>query len=120
MMIYAIFGIVLLVQSHRRFLRERRMAHAQAEAAALERLARDFLAVRDFANTPLQTIDSTTALLALRHPELAGELKPIERALARLREMNGLLARHDSALKWDKATEASALQQSPNGTILKA
>jgi hypothetical protein len=114
---YCGFAVVLLFQFHRRYVLERQIAHAQANALALEHLARNFLVVRDFTNTPLQTIVSTAELVALRHPDMSGELKPIEDAIRRLRELNQFLSRHDASIRWDKSTEsidADTLLRSPS------
>lgn len=105
-LVYCVFGVVLLIQFHRRYVLEREFAHAEANALALERLARTFLVVRDFTNTPLQTILFTAQLVALRHPQVSQELKPIEDAISRLRELNAYLSRHDAAIRWDKAAES--------------
>ena len=63
------------------------------EAAALEQLARQLLAVRDFANTPLQTIETATALARLQPPDTETQLQRIdfERALDRLRVLTPLV-----------------------------
>ena len=67
------------------------------EAAALEDLARTLLAVRDFANTPLQTIASATALARPAPPRRQpSSCVRIERALSRMQELNSLLARHET------------------------
>jgi hypothetical protein len=98
--VFVFFAVVLLIQTHRRYKLERRAARAKEEAASLERLARAFLAIRDYANTPLQTIDCTTALVALTNPELATTLAPIGRAVDRLRDLNHLLSKLQSRVDW--------------------
>jgi hypothetical protein len=60
-------------------------------AVALERLTRSFVAVRDFANTPLQTLEVATSLLAVRCPQGRQLLERMARAVARLRGLNHLL-----------------------------
>jgi len=104
--IFAAFGLVLLVFAARRYALERRLVAEAKEAAALEELARTLLAVRDFANTPLQTIASATALARLRHPDVSVELVRIERALKRMQELNSLLARHEGHIRWRKEDES--------------
>jgi hypothetical protein len=104
--IFAGFGLGLLVLSARRFAVERKLLQEQHEAIALERMVRLALAVRDFANTPLQTIASAAELLRLRRPETAGEVAIIERALARLQRLNRLVSRHESAIRWREGDEA--------------
>jgi hypothetical protein len=104
--IFAAFGVVMLVMSARRFALERRIVEQQREAAALEELARAFLAVRDFANTPLQTIESAAAVARMLHPEARPQLDQIERALARLRKLNQLLSRHEAHVRWREGDES--------------
>src|SRR5262249_10892574 len=76
------------------------------EAAALEKLARTLLAVRDFANTPLQTIEAATALARKQHPEVGEQLGTIERALARMRELNRVLSGHEAHVRWQPGDES--------------
>ena len=104
--IFAGFAVVILVVSARRFALERRIVEQQHEAAALEELARAFLAVRDFANTPLQTIESATAVARMLHPEARTQLEQIQRALDKLRTLNQLLSRHEEHLRWHKGDES--------------
>ena len=104
--IFAAFGVVLLIFAARRYDLERRLVEQMHEAAATEELARTLLAVRDFANTPLQTIASATALASLRHPDVAVELQRIERALGRMQELNRLLSQHETHIRWRKEDES--------------
>ena len=59
---YALFGSVLLAYRLRGVTLERETLRLQAEAAAAEQLARTFLRLRDYANTPIQTIAFTVEL----------------------------------------------------------
>ena len=104
--IFALFGIVILVFATRRYAIERRLVEREHQAAALEKLARALLAVRDFANTPLQTIETATALARLQHPDSATQLDRIERALDRLRGLNRLLSRHEAHIRWQPGDES--------------
>src|SRR4051794_20152882 len=92
-LVFCVFGAALLIQSARRYVIERTLLRREHEAASLARLAQAFVAVRDLANSPLQTIESATELARVRHPELAHELDPVQRALDRLRKLDALLAR---------------------------
>jgi len=98
--IYGLFGVVLLVYRAQRAASERARLRAEAEAATMERLARSFLALRDLANTPLQTLSLTVQLLHLQHPELAPLIDRIERALVRLRDTTEILSRYDVFVEW--------------------
>ena len=60
---YGVFACFLYAHLLRRRTMNRRAALAKAQAEGLERFARLVLAVRDSANTPLQTIELTVALL---------------------------------------------------------
>ena len=104
--IFAAFGVVILVVGTRRYALERRVVEQQQQAAALERLARAMLAVRDFANTPLQTIEAATALARLQHTTPSEPLERIERALQRLRELNRVLSGHEAHIRWGPGDES--------------
>jgi len=104
--IFAAFGLVLLVFAARRYALERRLVAEAKEAAALEELARTLLAVRDFANTPLQTIEAAMTLARLKHPEAHEPLARIEHALERLRGLNRVLAHHEQHIRWEKGAES--------------
>jgi hypothetical protein len=104
--IFAIFGIIILIVGTRRYALERRLLEQEHEAAALQKLARALLAVRDFANTPLQTIEAATTLARLQHPEAAKQLEHIDRALDRLRGLNRVLAHHENHLRWQPGDES--------------
>ncbi|HEY2745881.1 MAG TPA: hypothetical protein VGL86_14695 [Polyangia bacterium] len=105
-LIFAAFGLVLLVFAARRYDVERMLVEEQKHAAALEQLARTLLAVRDFCNTPLQTIESATAVTRMHHPAAAADLERIERALGRLHELNEILSQHEQHLRWGKEDES--------------
>jgi hypothetical protein len=64
-LIYALFGGVLLIYRLRGLALEREMLRVQAAAA--ERLARTFVRLSDYANTPIQSIAFTTELLRMNH-----------------------------------------------------
>jgi hypothetical protein len=79
---------------------EQRLQKARAEAESLERVARLLLAMRDAANTPLQSLELGVSLLQQRSPENAALLVTLERALARLRSLTGRMAIADPLLDW--------------------
>jgi hypothetical protein len=110
------FGSLLLAfyRAHRQ-RGEVRMIVAAERATALAQLARAFLAVRDLANTPLQTIEVALALLSERYPA-AGELTiKIEHSLIRLRDLNEVLANKAAETEWRSGDESfdsmSVIQQ---------
>jgi hypothetical protein len=104
--VYAMFGVVLLVFRYRRVEAERARLRAEGEAAALERLARTLLALRDLANTPLQTIEIGVALLGHTQGDQHPLLERIERAVTRLREGYELVGTYDSHIRWEHGAES--------------
>jgi hypothetical protein len=104
--VYALFGVVLLIFRYRRVAAERARLRAEGEAAALERLARTLLALRDLANTPLQTIEIGVALLSHHEGDLRPMLERIERAVTKLREGYELVGTYDSHIRWEHGAES--------------
>jgi hypothetical protein len=96
--VYGIFAVVLLNYRLRGLALARDVARRCAEAAALERLAQASLALRDLANTPLQTLGLSLAILRARQPALAPVLDRMERALHRLQALGHNLAKPGFAL----------------------
>jgi hypothetical protein len=85
---------------------EQRLQSARAEAESLERVARLLLAMRDAANTPLQSLEVGVSLLQQRSPENAALLVTLERALTRLRSLTTRMAIADPLLDWDSHEES--------------
>jgi predicted ATPase/GAF domain-containing protein len=81
--------------------------HMQAESHALRRLARVALAVKDMANTPLQTLNFCLYLLAQQpsqdHPEI---LARMWRAVDRLKQLDDLLSAYTQSIDWEHGDEA--------------
>jgi len=80
----------------------------QAEAAAAERLARTFLRLRDYTNTPIQTIAFTTELLRAKNHDLKPILDRLERAVNKLTELGHALNSYENAHKWSPGDESLA------------
>ncbi|HYH96564.1 hypothetical protein [Hyalangium sp.] len=99
-------GCGLLVFRVRTWRIEQRLQKARAEAESLERVARLFLAMRDAANTPLQSLEVGVSLLQQRSPENAALLVTMERALSRLRSLTVRMAIADPLLDWDSEEES--------------
>ena len=99
-LLYGVFASALLIHRVRRLAIEREILQVHAEAALAERLAQAFLAVRDFANTPIQTIAISVEVLRARCPELAPTLDRIARSVGRLTELAQLLRAYESHLTW--------------------
>jgi hypothetical protein len=104
--VFGAFGLAFLYTQLRGRTMQVEVIRARAEAAALERLAESLLAVRDLANTPLQTIGASAAVLRKKHPELAGTLDRIDRALERLHELSRILERDETSVDWSRRHEA--------------
>ena len=105
-LIYALFGGVLLVYRLRSMVLEREMLRLHAEAAAAEQLARTLLRLRDYANTPIQTITLTAELIRVSNPELKPALVRLERAVEKLTALSSALTRYESAHKWSPGDES--------------
>lgn len=105
-LIYALFGVVLLVYRLRGMALEREMLRVQAEAAAAERLARTVLRLRDYTNTPVQTIVFTTELLRAKTHDLKPTLDRLERAAEKLTALSHALTSYENAHKWSPGDES--------------
>jgi hypothetical protein len=95
---WGVFAVALLGFRLRSLAIERAAAAARAETEALQRLAQTAVAVRDLANTPLQTLELCTALVSAPPAVLAR----IHNALHRLRALGQTLSRYDAALTWSE------------------
>jgi hypothetical protein len=76
----------------------RDLALARAERSWMWRVARLALSVRDYANTPLQTLSLDTELLKRKHADPA--LAEIEAALVRLQGLNKTLLPLNTLIEW--------------------
>jgi hypothetical protein len=94
---YAVFAVALLVQRDSERRLTRRLVQANAEASALERIARSSLAVRDRMNTPLQTLALSLELLDGRvsDAETRELVSRMRRAVVKLTELSTRLAEDD-------------------------
>jgi hypothetical protein len=101
------FGVgcgILAVARGRQMTHERRVVEAQRDNAGALRLAHVALAVRDLANTPLQTIELNLWMLERRHEEL--DLAPIRRAVARLEQLQQILGEYEPPQQYSPADES--------------
>ena len=106
-LIYALFAGVLLVYRLRGLAIERELLRVQAEAAASEQLARTFLRLSDYANTPIQTIAFATELLrAKNRDDLTPTVDRLERAVEKLKELSDALTRYQKAHHWSPGEES--------------
>jgi hypothetical protein len=98
--VYAIFAIAMLGYRVHSVSLARRMLRVRTESIATQRLARTFLALRDFTNTPLQTIELAAGILRNRCGHLGPVLDRIDRSLDRLYRLNHAFSVYESQLAW--------------------
>jgi hypothetical protein len=91
--IFGLFAFVLLGYHVRRLALEREVTRVHA-----------VLAVRDLANTPLQIIELSASLLRAGTADPETNLDRIDRAAARLRDLNQILAEQEAAPGWSDAS----------------
>jgi hypothetical protein len=99
-LIYAVFALALLGYRAHRIALSRRMLRIRTESIATQRLARAFLALRDFTNTPLQTIELASGIIRQQRPELAPILDRIDRSVDRLYRLNHTFSVYESRIEW--------------------
>jgi len=105
-LIYALFAGVLLIYRLRGLALERDMLRVQAEAVAAEQLARTFVRLRDYTNTPIQTITFTVELLRAKNHDLKPMIDRLERAVNKLTELSHALTSYENAHKWSPGDES--------------
>jgi hypothetical protein len=99
-LIYAVFAVAILGYRVHSVSLSRRMFRMRTESVATQRMARTFLALRDFTNTPLQTIELATNIVRKRCPDLGPMLDRIDRSIDRLYRLNHALSMYESHLEW--------------------
>ena len=99
-LIYAVFAFAILGYRLHSVSLARRMLRMRTESIATQRLARTFLAVRDFTNTPLQTIELAGNIVRKRCPELAPVVDRIDRSIDRLYRLNHAFSVYESQIEW--------------------
>jgi len=98
---YGVFALVILGFKQRGYTLRDELEQARAEKVALERVARLSMALRDLANTPVQTLELVRQRLLSVDPQLRIQTERMGRALERLRRLNDILAPYQSAVVWD-------------------
>jgi hypothetical protein len=110
--IYALFALAMLAYRIHSVALSRRMLRVRTESLATQRLARTFLALRDFTNTPLQTIELAAKIVRKRCPEMTPTLDRIDRSIDRLYRLNHAFSVYESQIEWtdrDLSPDPSAL-----------
>ena len=92
---FGLAGVLAIVYRFRRIQVEQELARVQAQNAAIRRLARVVLDIRDRMNTPLQVIELAADLLRSSSRPPAAMLRHIDRAVSCLRQINTVLVRHE-------------------------
>jgi hypothetical protein len=98
--IYGAIALTLLLYRRRSLDLERALAETRGREMSIARLAQVSLAVRDLANTPLQTL--TTGVDLLRHKASGSEavIESMARALVRLEKLRQALAPFEQHVEW--------------------
>jgi hypothetical protein len=99
-LIYAVFAFAILGYRLHSVSLARRVLRMRTESLATQRLARTFLALRDFTNTPLQTIELAGNIVRKRCPHLVPVVDRIDRSLDRLYRLNHAFSVYESQIEW--------------------
>jgi hypothetical protein len=103
---YAAIAVVLLLYRRRSVTLQRLLSNARADRLTVERLARVSLALRDLANTPLQTLTTGVDLLRRKVGAEQVVLQSMERALLRLHDLKRALAPFEQHVEWRPRDES--------------
>ncbi|HLK90845.1 MAG TPA: hypothetical protein VKZ18_13185 [Polyangia bacterium] len=98
---YGVFALVLLGFKQRSYALRLELSRARAEKVAIERVARVAMALRDLANTPVQTLELIRQQLLAEGLQRRAQTDRMGRALERLRRLNDLLGPYQAAVIWD-------------------
>ena len=98
---YSVFALVMLGFKQRAYALRAELQHERSDKLALERVARVSLALRDLANTPVQTLELVRQRLLADNPQLRIQTERMGRALERLRRLNDILAPYQSSVIWE-------------------
>jgi hypothetical protein len=104
--IYGVVGTVLLLYRRRSVRLDHALSDARAERLTMERLARVSLALRDLANTPLQTLTTGVTLLRRKVEQPEEVLASMDRALVRLQGLRHALEPFEAHVHWEPQEES--------------
>lgn len=104
---YCFVAMILLLHRRRQLAAMVALARLQTKARYVEQFMRKFQAVRDLANSPLQAIEATLALLRRKHPESETQLVRVERQLDRLHKLTTVLSRYHPRTRTSGTDERS-------------
>ena len=119
--IYAVFALAMLGYRVHSVALARRVLRVRTESIATQRLARTFLALRDFTNTPLQTIElaANDRAHALSRA-WRRSLDRIDRSIDRLYRLNHAFSVYESQIEWtdeDVSPDPTVLDRSLMSTV---
>ena len=103
---FGVFAIVLLFYRRRADQTAQECVRAQAESESYQHYARNMLALRDLANSPLQIMLNVVTLLRARGPELAEHADQLERAIKRLTSLERAVRPLERSLRWRPGDES--------------
>jgi hypothetical protein len=111
-LIYGVFAFAMLAYRVHSVALARRVLRMRTESIATQRLARTFLSLRDFTNTPLQTIELAANIVRQRCPDVAPVIDRIDRCIDRLYRLNHAFSVYESQIEWTDE------EVSPEPTVL--
>jgi hypothetical protein len=91
---FAMFALVLYFFRLQGLRIAKQAAEKGAELKMMRKLARSVLAIKDLANSPIQSLTLDSELLSRRHPEEAELTNRIRSAISKLQELNNILDSH--------------------------
>ncbi len=103
-LIIGAISIGLLVYRTRSLAAQQLAARSRAELSTMQQVAEVALAVRDLANSPLQTLEASLSLLQAGASDPAKLTAQMDRALARLRDLNERLLPYEEHVQWSAET----------------
>jgi hypothetical protein len=114
---YGAFALVLLGFRQRSHAVIKELEHERREKLVLERVARVAMALRDLANTPVQTLELVRQALLGPSPRLRVQADRMRRALARLRRLNDILLPYQNAVPSDGDDRALECALDPRADV---
>jgi hypothetical protein len=108
-----VFALAMLAYRVHSVALSRRMLRVRSESLATQRLARTFLSLRDFTNTPLQTIELAAKVLRWQCPDKAPMLDRIDRSIDRLYRLNHAFSVYEAQIEWTD----NDLSPDPSGVV---
>jgi len=104
---YCFVAMILLFHRRQQLAARVAVARLQTKATYVEQFMHKFQAVRDLANSPLQAIEATLALLRRKHPESQAQILRIDRQMDRLRKLTTVLSRYHPRTRTPATDERS-------------